>query len=577
MLRISGAGGHSVATRLQRETRRHDTNTALPAAILGGVKHWKSILIGVLAAPLAAMALLSAAWWALGPDRDAVSVAPNVSLAGIDVSNLDDAELDTRLEDIEEQFAQTPVAIATDSFTLETTAGDLGWSVDVERTKAAALALSRRDPGPLAPIRWAKSFLTDRTAPVALDTDRDQTASTLRKLEGDRRTIPVEPQMVATADAVTMTNGEPGRELDVDAIIAAAPARLLAPGEPIRITTDPVETNPQLDDATVQAVVDEAKQLADQTIRLKFGDSSLEVTGKDFQEDFQLVQDAAGVRLGLNSTNVAKRIAAAIDVPSNPTGVRFALANGIPTPLPGQDAVVCCGETAPDDIVEALLAGQTEVDLGTRTVTAAQGVEWANSLGIKEMVGEFTTRHPCCANRVKNIHRIADLTHGVIIAPGETFSANDFVGRRTPENGFFLDGVISNGKFEKDYGGGVSQWATTTFNAAFFAGLDIPEHKAHSIYISRYPFGREATLAYPSVDLKIRNNTPHGVVMIPSYTDTSITVQLWGTRFAFGKQTAISKTSGCGSVTVTRTRLFVDGRSDTQKYGASYDCDPPDH
>jgi len=215
--------------------------------------------------------------------------------------------------------------------------------------------------------------------------------------------------------------------------------------------------------------------------------------------------------------------------------------------------------------------------LGTRTVTAAEGVEWANTLGVKEVVGEFTTQHPCCAARVTNIHKMSDLTKGIIIAPGETFSANDTVGRRTKEKGFVSAPVIEQGKFEEDFGGGVSQWATTTFNAAFFAGLDIPEHKAHSIYISRYPFGREATLAYPSVDLKIKNNTPYGVVIYPTYTNTSITVQLWSTRFAAGAQTAISKTSGCGDVTLTRTRVFVDGRTDTDKFKANYNCNPPAH
>ena len=51
-------------------------------------------------------------------------------------------------------------------------------------------------------------------------------------------------------------------------------------------------------------------------------------------------------------------------------------------------------------------------------------------------------------------------------------------------------------------GGGISQFATTLFNAAFFAGLDIPEYQSHSIYITRYPYGREATLSYPAPDLE---------------------------------------------------------------------------
>ncbi len=71
------------------------------------------------------------------------------------------------------------------------------------------------------------------------------------------------------------------------------------------------------------------------------------------------------------------------------------------------------------------------------------------------------------------------------------------MGERTAENGFTIGYVISNGVLVKDYGGGVSQMATTTFNAMFFAGLEDIEHKPHSFYIDRYPEGREATVAWP--------------------------------------------------------------------------------
>ena len=178
---------------------------------------------------------------------------------------------------------------------------------------------------------------------------------------------------------------------------------------------------------------------------------------------------------------------------------------------------------------------------------------------------------------MKNIHRISDLTRGVIIAPGETWSVNEFVGRRTAEKGFVSAPVIEQGEYSTDIGGGVSQYATTLFNAAFFAGLDIPEHKAHSIYIDRYPFAREATLAYPSVDLKIRNNTPYAVMIWPTYTDTTITVQLFSTRHAVGVQESVTPSRGCGRITLVRKRTFVDGTSDEQKYNANYDCDPPSH
>ena len=63
-----------------------------------------------------------------------------------------------------------------------------------------------------------------------------------------------------------------------------------------------------------------------------------------------------------------------------------------------------------------------------------------------------------------------------------------------------------------DYGGGVSQVATTTYNAAFFAGLDDVEHHPHSLYISRYPVGREATVAYGKLDLRFKNPYDTGIV-----------------------------------------------------------------
>ena len=68
--------------------------------------------------------------------------------------------------------------------------------------------------------------------------------------------------------------------------------------------------------------------------------------------------------------------------------------------------------------------------------------------------------------------------------------------------------MISDGILVQDLGGGVSQMATTTFNATFFAGLEDVEHKPHSFYIDRYPIGREATVAWGAVDLRFRNDTP---------------------------------------------------------------------
>ena len=64
-----------------------------------------------------------------------------------------------------------------------------------------------------------------------------------------------------------------------------------------------------------------------------------------------------------------------------------------------------------------------------------------------------------------------------------------------------------------ELGGGVSQSATTTFNAAFFAGLKDVEHRPHGLYINRYPAGREATVFWPDLDLRFKNDTEYGVLV----------------------------------------------------------------
>ncbi len=160
----------------------------------------------------------------------------------------------------------------------------------------------------------------------------------------------------------------------------------------------------------------------------------------------------------------------------------------------------------------------------------------AKDLGITEQVSTFTTHYPYAEYRNTNIGRAAEIVDGTVLKPDDLFSLNDVVGERTRENGFTEGFIISDGIFKEDLGGGVSQMATTTFNAAFFAGLEDVEHKPHSLYIDRYPVGREATVAWGSVDLRFRNDTPYGVLISSKVTPATpssegvVTVSMYSTK-----------------------------------------------
>jgi vancomycin resistance protein YoaR len=154
--------------------------------------------------------------------------------------------------------------------------------------------------------------------------------------------------------------------------------------------------------------------------------------------------------------------------------------------------------------------------------------EAAAALGIKRQVAEYTTHHACCQPRVKNIHRICDMLDGTILKAGDTFSVNAAVGPRTVERGFVVAPSIGDGEMTETPGGGVSQFATTLYNALFDGGYVVKERKPHSFYFNRYPMGIEATLSYPSPDLVFMNDTKAALLLRCEYTQTMIKVRLFG-------------------------------------------------
>jgi vancomycin resistance protein YoaR len=196
----------------------------------------------------------------------------------------------------------------------------------------------------------------------------------------------------------------------------------------------------------------------------------------------------------------------------------------------------------------------------TRTVQPEVTRQNAAQLGLTEKMSSFTVNFEPAPYRTTNIARAVELINGSVISPGETWSFNRTVGERTEANGF-VDGVmILDDQYTKAPGGGVSAVATTIFNALFFAGLKPVEHGAHSFYIERYPEGREATVAWGSLDLKFTNDSGRTVYLQAESTSTSVTVNFIGTK----------KYDEIKSVTGPRTNV----QEPTEKVSTSKECVP---
>ena len=373
--------------------------------------------------------------------------------------------------------------------------------------------------------------------------------------------------------------GTPGTGLDPGDVAAALITEAAATGEvPIEIEVEPVEIPPQFTEADMQAVADQGNELAARPLVVSVGGQDRPLAPEAIRSWVRAVPTGDVLGLQLDPAAAAATVNELFaDVSTPGVNARFDLVNGQPVVIPSQDGTACCDPASAQNVTQALLNNAGRVEVALTSAPAAFTTEQANALGIVAEVGQPgvfgpTTRHACCEGRVTNIHRIADLVRGVVILPGATFSVNGHVGERTAAGGFVEGGFINEGVLTTAIGGGVSQFGTTLFNAAFYAGLDFGEYQSHSLYISRYPRGREATLSYPHPDLEIVNTSPYGVLIWPTYTDTTITVHLYSTphvTVAAGP-TSDRPQGNCTRVTQPRTRTFSDGRVEQDSVFAVY-------
>jgi len=219
----------------------------------------------------------------------------------------------------------------------------------------------------------------------------------------------------------------------------------------------------------------------------------------------------------------------------SPIDARFDidLNTGEYTVIPGRSGVVLDIETLLTELKNAALGSGTGL---FPVVVGAQPkltTEEAMAFTTMTKLGGFSTKYTQGQDRTINIQRMSEDVDGTVVLAGEIFSINDHVGQRVETDGYVAAPAIINGApyccdHPANIGGGVSQFATTLFNAAFFSCLEDIEHQPHSLYFTRYPRGREATLGVPGPDVKFRNNTDFPVVIRSWYSTESVSVRIYG-------------------------------------------------
>jgi vancomycin resistance protein YoaR len=326
--------------------------------------------------------------------------------------------------------------------------------------------------------------------------------------------------------------------------------------------------SPRTTKAQVHALAHEARAILGHDLRITSSGHTFVATPAQIASAMKTRVDGARIALAIDEP----RLELALRPQLAPIGAaaveaRFAVtSDNRVVVVPSQDG------QAPDlaAVARAILANRSTVTVALARRHPIHDTAWAEGLGITEQVSAFTTNYVPGQARVTNIHRAADIMNNTIVEPGHVFSLNDTVGARTAERGF-VKAPVFYGEFTEDYGGGVSQIATTTYNAAFWGGFDIVFHQPHTIYYSRYPLGREATVNYPVLDLKWKNNSKHGVLVRATYSSDAITISLYGDR-----EGKVVKEESTNCSTTSSTRRCVDITKTTPFTTSVVRCPPKD-
>jgi vancomycin resistance protein YoaR len=457
------------------------------------------------------------------------TLPPGATIAGMSVEGLTTREAISRLERRYDSLRTTPAVF---------TAGPRQWRIRpnemiLEVDWAGAVETARRQGDGIAPVRGlrrlgSRFFGADVTPRARVSTavlahelsvlsrriDRKQREASIR-LRGLR------PELV---------RGATGRELDRDVAARVIVRSLVSLDRadvplPVRIS-EPTVTAAQLEPALAQArtavsgpvrlVLGQTRwrvprwRIAKMLVLPRNGETSLTIGGagaNEFFERFRTQVDDDPVDAGF------------VVMPGDRVVVRPARP-GLQLDVAAAGRAILAAAVTPTDRVARLSVERAQPERTTRE---------ARAMGITGRVAGYTTYYGGVPNRIHNVQLVARLIDGAMIAPGATFSFNGTTGERSADKGFLEAPVIINGELEDGLGGGVCQVSTTVFNAAFEAGLPIESRTNHALYISHYPQGRDATVNYPDIDLKFRNDTGKWLLLRTFVGSSALTVKLYGT------------------------------------------------
>ncbi|HEU4318743.1 MAG TPA: VanW family protein [Acidimicrobiia bacterium] len=517
---------------------------------------------------------IAAVAWTTHVASEGDEIAPNVRFAGVDLSGLAPSDAATEIQNREAEFLATPVVIDLGPRQMTLTAGEIGYDYLFTDTVSAAMSARHADEPWPEFVSWISTpFQTVEISDhYTFDTEKAR-----ERLSTDDFILshPIEPVLTNDDSSyMYIVPGTDGTGVDIDQVIAALETADVTAG-PVSISAEQRRIEPLLPNGEAERVALNVNELTRNGLLAVIADHTAKLTAGQVRRNLVSTVEDGEMSIAFDLDGLQQEIEAAFPEPIGDfEKPRLEVVDGkVVVRQEGEPPPICCSRESVERAAEQYLEGGSSFFFfETRADDDPTAVSWADGSAVTEVVAEFTTNHPCCESRVTNIQTMADFMRGFYLLPGETLSMNEYVGPRTREKGYVAAGAIRSGYMTDEVGGGVSQFVTTIFNAAFYAGLDLDRYQSHSIYFSRYPFGREATLSIPGPDLVLTNSTEFPVLIWPTYDDTSITVTMYSTKNVMVEELEqrITRRNQCRHSEIDRQRTFSDGRVEVDTIIANY-------
>ncbi|WP_170212071.1 VanW family protein [Saccharothrix australiensis] len=521
-------------------------------------------------------------------------VPRGVTVAGVEVGGMSHADAEQKLRETIEPRLAAPVKAQAGDVTTEFDPKGAGLELDWAAT------LDRAGDQPLSPITRVTSFFTSREVGFATRSDGAKLTAALEALRAKIDHDPAEGAIRFEGATPVPVDPKQGQKLDV----AGASEKLLADWADggtveLPVATTPVKTTKE----GVRKALDEVAKpatAAPVVVRGQGKDATLTPEQLAATLVFEPADDG-GLTAKVDNNKVVEAAGPQLkETEKEGKDAQIVFEGGRPTVKESVDGLGIDWEKSLTPFMDVLKsADKREIKAEYKHTPAKVTTEQANKMGIKEVIGEFETSNFAADSGV-NIRVVAEEVNGAIVKPGETFSLNGHTGPRGVAQGYVEAGIIENGAPGRAVGGGISQFATTLYNAAYNAGMKDAGHKEHSYWISRYPAGREATVFMDAagnslIDIKFTNPDETGVAIQTIWTPSTIRIVLWGTKnydvtgstSAKTNQTPpneVKKTTqpcvasaGAEGFTVTDTRTIKDrrtGQTRSESRTVRYDPSP---